>query len=201
MELLKSLYAINSKSGSEAEIKAFILECLSDVELTIEEDDFGNLFITKGVAESYPAVTAHIDEVHYPSERMVVVDEDIIYGVDGSGERVGIGADDKNGVWIILKLLHQKPILKIALFVLFHFTQMGCARAFALATNLMAPFVEVKVLDDMIPLGPDTLIQRERMHKEEDLVSMTPLLMMPLDSIDPLAMYEGLTQAAAKVGV
>ena len=117
MELLKSLYAINSKSGSEAEIKAFIQECLSDVELTIEEDDFGNLFITKGVAESYPAVTAHIDEVHYPSERMVVVDEDIIYGVDGSGERVGIGADDKNGVWIILKLLHQKPILKIALFV------------------------------------------------------------------------------------
>ena len=117
MELLKSLYNINSISGSEAEIKAFIRECLSDVELTIEEDDFGNLFITKGVAEAYPAVTAHIDEVHYPSERIVVVDEDLIYGIDGDGERVGIGADDKNGVWIIINLLHQKPILKAALFV------------------------------------------------------------------------------------
>lgn len=117
MELLKSLYAINSKSGHEEEIKAFVLGCLADVEMTIEEDNFGNLFITKGVAESYPCVTAHLDEVHEPTARVLVVEDETIYALDSRGERVGIGADDKNGLWVIIHLLHQQPILKAALFV------------------------------------------------------------------------------------
>ena len=90
---------------------------IADVELTVEEDAFGNIFITKGVAGSYPGVTAHLDEVHAPTERDIVVDCDMIYAVDGCGERVGIGADDKNGLWIINRLLHAKPVLKVALFV------------------------------------------------------------------------------------
>ena len=117
MELLKRLYGINSKSGSEVAIKEFFMEQLAGLELVVEEDAFGNIFITKGVADSYPAVTAHLDEVHAPVERNIVVDGDMIYAVDGSGERVGIGADDKNGLWIINRLLHAKPVLKVALFV------------------------------------------------------------------------------------
>ena len=117
MELLKRLYTINSKSGHEAEIKAIVLDALRDVALHIEEDNFGNLFITKGVAVSYPCVTAHLDEVHAPQERTIVEEEGIIYAVDALGERIGMGADDKNGVWIVLKLLHELPTLKVALFV------------------------------------------------------------------------------------
>ena len=90
---------------------------LVGLDLFVEEDSFGNLFITKGVAVSYPCVTAHLDEVHAPSERNIVVDGDMIYAVDGRGERVGIGADDKNGLWIINNLLHTKPVLKVVLFV------------------------------------------------------------------------------------
>ena len=90
---------------------------IADVELSVEEDAFGNVFITKGVADCYPAVTAHLDEVHAPVERNMVVDGDMIYAVDGSGERVGIGAVDKNGLWLINRLLHAKPVLKVALFV------------------------------------------------------------------------------------
>ena len=117
MELLKSLYEINCKSGHEAEIKNFVLGQLADVELSVEEDSFGNIFITKGVAGSYPCVTAHLDEVHVPVEKSLVVDGDMIYAVDAAGERTGIGADDKNGLWIIIRLLHEKPLLKVALFV------------------------------------------------------------------------------------
>lgn len=117
MELLKSLYRINSKSGNEGEMKKFFLEQLAGLELLVEEDTFGNIFITKGVAKSYPCVTAHFDEVHIPTERNIVVDGDMIYAVDADGERVGIGADDKNGLWIINNLLHTKPVLKVALFV------------------------------------------------------------------------------------
>ena len=90
---------------------------LAGLELIVEEDAFGNIFITKGVADSYPCVTAHFDEVHAPCERNIIVDVDMIYAVDADGERVGIGADDKNGLWIINNLLHTKPVLKVALFV------------------------------------------------------------------------------------
>ena len=117
MELLKSLYGINCKSGHEAEIKNFVLGQLADVELSVEEDSFGNIFITKGVAGSYPCVTAHLDEVHVPVEKSLVVDGAMIYAVDAAGERTGIGADDKNGLWIIIRLLHEKSLLKVALFV------------------------------------------------------------------------------------
>lgn len=117
MELLKRLYSINSKSGHEAEIKGLVLASIADVDAVVEYDDFGNIFITKGVAESYPCVTAHLDEVHTSEERVIVDQEGSIFAVDASGERVGFGADDKNGVWIILKLLHELPTLKVVLFV------------------------------------------------------------------------------------
>ena len=117
MELLKSFYEINSKSGHEAQIKEFFKAQIVDVELAVEEDAFGNVFITKGVAGSYPGVTAHLDEVHVPTERNIVVEGDMIYAVDGCGERVGIGGDDKNGLWIISHLLHTKPVLKAVIFV------------------------------------------------------------------------------------
>ena len=117
MELLKGLYGINSKSGHEAQIKEFFIAQIAGLDLVVEEDSFGNVFITKGVAGSYPCVTAHLDEVHAPVEKSIVVDGDMIYAVDSQGERVGIGADDKNGLWIINHLLHAKPVLKVALFV------------------------------------------------------------------------------------
>lgn len=117
MELLKSLYAINSKSGNEAYIKSFVLDQLNDLELTVEEDSFGNIFITKGTAEKYPCMTAHLDEVHEPVERTIVVDKGHISATDQYGNVTGCGADDKNGLWIIIQLLHKRPLLKVALFV------------------------------------------------------------------------------------
>ena len=117
MELLKKLYSINSKSGNEAQIKEFILDYISDIDVKIEYDAFGNMFITKGCADIYPGITAHLDEVHHPTDRTIIEGEDLIYAVDSQGERVGLGADDKNGVWIILNLLHELPLLKAILFI------------------------------------------------------------------------------------
>lgn len=117
MELLKALYNINSKSGREGEIKAFFLQQVADLHLKIEEDEFGNLFFTKGVAQKYPCVTAHLDEVHETSPFRIVEEASGIFGEDELGNMTGIGADDKNGLWIIIKLLHDVPVLKVALFV------------------------------------------------------------------------------------
>ena len=51
MELLKQLYGISSKSGMEERMKSFVLDCISDVELSVETDEIGTLFITKGEPE------------------------------------------------------------------------------------------------------------------------------------------------------
>lgn len=117
MELLKQLYGISSKSGMEERMMSFVLDCVSDVELSVETDEIGNLFITKGEAELYPCIVAHLDEIHSPCEREVVIEGDKIFTVDRLWNRVGCGADDKNGLWIIINLLHSEPVLKVALFV------------------------------------------------------------------------------------
>ena len=117
MELLKQLYRICSKSGREGEIKRFVLDSLKDVPLFVEEDEIGNLFITKGVAGRYPCIAAHLDEIHSPCQRETVVEGDVIYTVDRLWNRVGCGADDKNGLWVIMNLLQSEPVLKVALFV------------------------------------------------------------------------------------
>lgn len=117
MDLLTDLYKMVSTSGMESRMKSYILDLLSDMPLIIEEDEIGNLFITKGTAEVYPCVAAHLDEIHSPCEREVVVEGDKIYTVDRLWNRVGCGADDKNGIWVILNLLRTEPVLKVAMFV------------------------------------------------------------------------------------
>jgi di/tripeptidase len=118
MELLSQLYKIISKSGAEDRMKSFVLDCLKDVPMIVETDEIGNVFITKGVADTYPCVAAHLDEIHAPCQREVVCDGDVVYTVDKLWNRVGCGADDKNGLWVIINLLHSEPVLKVALFVL-----------------------------------------------------------------------------------
>ena len=98
-------------------MKSFVLDYVNDVELSIDFDDAGNLFITKGMADVYPCVAAHLDEIHTPCEKEVVIYGDKIFTVDRQWKRVGCGADDKNGLWIIINLLHTEPVLKVALFV------------------------------------------------------------------------------------
>ena len=117
MKLLQQLYKISSKSGMEDQMRSFILDHLRDVDLDIKTDDIGNVFITKGHATSYPCVAAHLDEIHSPCQRETVIDGDIIYTVDRLWNRVGCGADDKNGLWVIMNLLYFEPVLKAALFV------------------------------------------------------------------------------------
>ena len=85
--------------------------------MTVETDEIGNLYITKGQADSYPCVAAHLDEIHVPCVREVVVEGDKVFTVNRLWNRVGCGADDKNGLWVIINLLHTEPVLKVAMFV------------------------------------------------------------------------------------
>jgi putative aminopeptidase FrvX len=94
-----------------------VLHQVADLPLRIKVDAYGNVLITKGNAEKYPCVAAHLDEVHQPSVRNLQEKDGNIYALDENSEPVGIGADDKNGVWIVLQLLRQIETMKAVLFV------------------------------------------------------------------------------------
>lgn len=116
-ELLLELYRINSKSSHEEEIINFIINYLSDSNLKITQDAVGNIFVVKGEGSSFPCVAAHLDEVHLSTKRILHIENGLVYATDDKGEHVGIGADDKNGIWVALQLLKTEPLLKVVLFV------------------------------------------------------------------------------------
>ena len=64
MELLKKLYKVYSPSGKERTMIKFIWNYTKRITGTkVETDAAGNLYITKGEAESYPCIVAHLDQV------------------------------------------------------------------------------------------------------------------------------------------
>lgn len=120
MKLLRSLYAINSKSGNEAAIQKFITDWVGTQvpECKVEEDQMHNLYFTKGQSADYPTVVAHMDQVQSYTEIMTIVTEGIIFGYNKTTHTLeGLGADDKNGIWIALNCLLKYPAIKVAFFV------------------------------------------------------------------------------------
>lgn len=122
MELLKALYEIHSPSGNEKKLKRFIKKWVAanieGVECTW--DDAGNVYFVKGESETYPVVVAHLDQVQkaHAKDFKAVVTEDIVFGYSPSEkEYQGLGADDKNGLWIALKCLETFDVIKVAFFV------------------------------------------------------------------------------------
>lgn len=119
-ELLMTLYRIQAPSNYEhamiAFIKKYVSENISDV--SIAQDKNGNLLITKGLVaddEYYPCVVAHMDEIpEFNSAREIVAYGEFVFSLDvKTGERDGLGADDKNGIYVALEMLKIYPILKV----------------------------------------------------------------------------------------
>lgn len=122
MELLKSLYEIHSPSGNEKKLKRFIKRWVRDnaPDAVCEWDNSGNLYFTRGDSESYPVIVAHLDQVQdkHAKDFKAVVTDDIVFGYSPSKKKIqGLGADDKNGIWIALKCLESFEVIKVAFFV------------------------------------------------------------------------------------
>ena len=122
MELLKQLYKIHSPSGNERVMKKFIRKYVRKhiPDVKIKTDRKGNLYLIKGVAETYPCIVAHLDQVQreHSKDFIPVETKELIFGYSpGHRRQEGLGADDKNGIWIALKCLKKYKTLKVALFV------------------------------------------------------------------------------------
>src|SRR5690554_1113638 len=81
-------------------------------------DSYGNIYITKGKTDNYPCVVAHLDTVHaiVPNYR-VYQQNDILFAFsDATKTQVGIGGDDKVGIFVALQALLDIPNIKVVLF-------------------------------------------------------------------------------------
>lgn len=122
MKLLKQLYETYSPSGGEKRMKKFLKVWINQnvPDAVIENDNTGNLYITRGKAESYPCVVAHLDQIqkNHSLDFKAIETEEIIFGYSSKNRRQeGLGADDKNGIWVALKCLERFDTMKAVFFV------------------------------------------------------------------------------------
>lgn len=121
MKNLIKLYYVSSHSGQEKKMRKYLKQWFKEnVPTATVVSDQSGIYVTKGEAQSYPCVCAHIDEVHQERNNSyrVVVSGDYIFGynVDNMKQQ-GIGADDKNGIWVCMQALLHYDVVKVALFV------------------------------------------------------------------------------------
>lgn len=93
--------------------------------VTVTVDPYLNVYMTKGSAKYLPCVAAHIDTVQPYREVEVVEDGKRLIGFSGD-EQVGLGADDKAGIFVCLNLLERLDNLKVMLFAS---EEVGCQGA------------------------------------------------------------------------
>ena len=122
MKLLKELFCIFSPSGNEKKMRKFIKWWLKTnvPETIVKTDQIGNIYVTKGVTETYPCLAAHLDQVqkNHSKDFEAIETKDIILGFSKKNKRQeGLGADDKVGVWIYLKCLQKYDAIKVVFFV------------------------------------------------------------------------------------
>lgn len=118
-ELLIHLYGIYATSGHEWPMISFITNFIKTQipKADIRLDKFGNLYITKGnVWDGYPTLACHLDQVQelHSDDFEVKKEDGILYGWSEKNQRrEGLGADDKNGIFICLRCLEKSPCLKV----------------------------------------------------------------------------------------
>ena len=81
-----------------------------------ETDLWNNVYLRKGKCGPVPAVCAHIDTVPSVGTGKLRQQRGRLFGVDAQGQLVGIGGDDKAGVFVCLKLLERLDNFAVILF-------------------------------------------------------------------------------------
>ena len=122
MKLLKELFRIYSPSNNEKQMQRFIKFWLKTnvPEAEVTTDKVGNIYVKKGVDESYPCIVSHMDQVQkiHSKDFISLETKDYIFGFSPKNKRQeGLGADDKVGVWVCLKCLKKFDTIKAVFFV------------------------------------------------------------------------------------
>jgi len=115
--LLKEVLSVQTKSKKDDNMIAFLKQYIEkNLLLEYEEDTYGNIYVTKGEADIYPCIVSHTDTVHpliEDKDFKIKEIRDILYAFDiEEVEQVGIGGDDKVGIYLALELLNNIDNIK-----------------------------------------------------------------------------------------
>lgn len=114
--LISTLY-VQTKTYNTTEMQEFIINFCENLDVKLI-NDAGNIYITKGESDTYPCIVAHTDTVHdLVAFFEIYKSGNRLFSIDGdSMERVGIGGDDKVGVFVALEMLLTQEYCKVAFF-------------------------------------------------------------------------------------
>lgn len=127
---LKGILQVPSYTGREYLMIHHICSILSKMNIPYYLDEHYNIYATKGElndGEYYPCIVAHTDTVHHSLEPIIIQEEMLpnfnnelklsYRGINTYGGRVGIGGDDKCGIYAAIRMLTHLPKVKAAFFV------------------------------------------------------------------------------------
>jgi hypothetical protein len=122
---LMEVLAVQSSGIDDSAMSAYIKNKLADLEVDVQEDNYGNIYVTKGTSKMYPCLVAHTDTVHPIIPKFHLFrSEDVLFAFNPlTGKQTGIGGDDKVGVFVLLQALADIPIMKA---VFYRHEESGC---------------------------------------------------------------------------
>ena len=125
LEELKNVLKIQTSSYDQWRMFAFLIRYITKFNNISYYTDNGNLYITKGSADFYPCVVAHMDTVHPIVEdlSLLTVNENITGFNNVTMTQTGVGGDDKVGIFIALQCLNHFDNIKL---VFFRDEEVGC---------------------------------------------------------------------------
>jgi len=131
LDFLKELLSVRTATYNEELMVQYICDWLDKEGIPYVVDEMMNVYATKTTQgyenKLYPCMVAHTDTVHHFEDEIIVHEEILpnrqkqgklsLKGYDPKGKPVGIGGDDKCGVYGALVSLRDLPHLKAAFFV------------------------------------------------------------------------------------
>jgi len=119
MQHLTDIMSIQTKSYKTKSMRNYIKSRIKKLKLKYEQDNYGNIYVTKGDIDRYPTMVCHIDTVHDINKNVHVMRyNDIMFAMDMQKvEQYGIGGDDKVGIYITLQLLESFDYFKAVFFL------------------------------------------------------------------------------------
>ena len=116
---LFDLLGVQTNSENEKLMVLYLDKELGKLKLPYHIDAVGNILVTKGKTNTYPCVVSHMDTVHNFVNNFNVYqdidDKDILFAMNGK-QKVGVGGDDKCGIFACLYLLKIIPQIKVVFF-------------------------------------------------------------------------------------
>lgn len=153
MKDLLRLYKTHSPSRDTNEMLLYLMGWLTEHNIQYQQKQ-GCIFNLTG--QSGVILSAHMDQVKTNGRAVhFYKKDDCIRGYTEDYEQTNLGADDKNGIWIILKILEQKPDTQ---FIISTDEEIGCVGIHALD--------EAKYLDIINPKSNICLVLDRRGYGE-----------------------------------